>query len=658
MMSTSQQQQRLSHLSIIDQGNASMNSSAMSLLDHDGNEMEESLVPIHQPSPLHHHHAPAAASSSSAADMGGLFSQEYMDMEKPSIVLKPFQFSSNVMMMTMDGDNHATDGGNIMHNNAPVASVAPPSLFQPPPLNTTVSYCNLFESYTVEPLPSQQQTNMACISEGEDNSDAQSRQSHKSNTTNGSSVVAALRSGSSEGTMESMNNNLPQAPPTSNPSFIASAPSFVASAHDPWATLSGDSTSIITAAAAASAASAASNHVTRKNKNLTNAIISSNTLYLDPSPEKKRSRHNLTKDEEQQTAPQQQQQPHQEYEGEQGGEEEEEEEGQQHPARRVRKRHAEKGAFTFSENGEYELMMHVQRGLPPNFNRLSPLESSNLILKTVDVYCHEEQWMYHIGQDKGLLLKEFLKECIAHKKEQHKLSRNSSMEEGDEPIGPEEQPPLILVEVGTYCGYSAILLAKSLRELDSELKFHIYTVETSSQNIMVASSMILMSKFHEYITILHHQPANESLASLVKRKLKHCYCCPPHPNNSNNNNNNNTSSNSHISGTSSPTPSIASAGEAPAADFVFFDHDKERYLDHLIQFEANGIIQKGSYVAADNVLFHRLDGYRKHMIKLQRRNVTKTKMVQVSLEYCDEEDDVRDGMELTSYLKDPILRRL
>ncbi|KAL3935642.1 MAG: hypothetical protein SGBAC_008875 [Bacillariaceae sp.] len=577
--------------------------------------------------------------------MGGLFSQAYMKMEKPSIVLKPFQFSS----MMDHGDNP----------DAPAGARSPPSssaatAFKPLLLNTTVSYCNLFESYAVEPLPSQQPM-MACISEGEDDTHSQG---NKSQTTNGS-VVGTHANNARTTSEESMLMNsqssfvASSSSSPSNPSlFIASAPSFVASAHDPWATLS-DHSSIITAAATAS-----STNRTRRSKsknNLTNSV-STNTLYTNESsspPQQKRSRHYLcntsSRTTRSTTTPDEVEEPSLQSlssssSSSQGNG------GQRHPSQRTinKQRHAEKGAFTFSENGEYELMMHVQRGLPPNFNRLSALDSSNLILSTVDVYCHEEQWMFHIGQDKGIILKKFLQECIQQKKEQHLQQLKNSMEEEEESAHYNnlEMPPLLLVEVGTYCGYSAILLAKSLHELDPNLKFHVYTVETSSQNIMVASSMILMSKFHEHITILHHQPANESLTSLLQRKLKN----PPARTSSISSSSGNISDGSVSTGGSSK-------GEAPPADFVFFDHDKEQYLHHLIQFEVNGIIQKGTHVAADNVLFHRLDGYRNHMTKLQRRGVTQTKMVQVSLEYCDEEDDVRDGMELTSYLKDPIRRR-
>jgi len=552
-----------------------------------GRNMQESSSPItSQTTTLPLHAKATVAPSEDATDdssdtmMGGLFSKEYMNMEKPSIVLQqPFQF------------------GAVMDAKCAIAAASADSRFDPAslvsiPLQTTVSYCNLFESYAVEPLPSQ----MACISENEDDTHSQSNTSHSH--TIGSVAESAAARTTSTTSLASPNSFAV----STNLSFLSSAPSFVASAHDPWATLS-DHTAIITAAATATTKNSSSK------SNIKNDLANSashNTLHKEDSPQKKRTRHSQVPDHC-------------------------EEVPQHHSVRRLHKRHTEKGVFTFRENGEYELMMHVQRGSPANFNRLSPLDSSNLILNVIDVYCREEQWMFHIGQEKGHILKGFLKECIRKRNEEHRKKSDSMEDEA-----PQEQPPLIIVEVGTYCGYSAILLAKSLHELDPRLKFRIYTVETNSQYIMVANSMILMSKFHEDITILHHQPALESMASLLQRKMKN----PP-------------SSSSDAPHTVSVSSESNGTAISPSADFVFFDHDKERYVEHLKEFEYNRIIRKGTFVAADNVLFHRLDAYRLHMTKLQRRGVTQTKMVQVSLEYCEEEDDVRDGIELSTYLKDP-----
>jgi catechol O-methyltransferase len=246
-----------------------------------------------------------------------------------------------------------------------------------------------------------------------------------------------------------------------------------------------------------------------------------------------------------------------------------------------KRRHAQNGIFTFKENGEYELMMQVQRGLPKDFGKISPVESANLILSAVDTYCLEEQWMYHIGREKGATLKEFLADCIA----QHQAKNTNR--------------PLIIVEIGTYCGYSAILLAKSVQEIAPNLEFQVYTTEVNTQNIMVASSMILMSKFQKSITVMPFQPSLESLSDLLKTK------------------------------------------GLSQIDFLFLDHAKDMYLEDLQELEHNSFVKEGTYAAADNVVFSRLDGYRNHVFQLQNRGITTTRLAKVSLEYSD---GIKDGI--------------
>lgn len=252
-------------------------------------------------------------------------------------------------------------------------------------------------------------------------------------------------------------------------------------------------------------------------------------------------------------------------------------------------RHERNGAFTFRQNGEYEMMLHVQRGLGDlNIASFGEVQSANSILAAVDEYCTEEQWMYHIGREKGEALKDFMSECI----DMHKSSQRRNRR-------------LVIVDVGTYCGYSAILLAKSVMELDPELDFHVYTTEISTQNIMVASSMILMAKLQPYITVLPFQPSVESLSNLLRTK------------------------------------------KIMQIDFLFLDHAKDMYLEDLQQLERNGFIKKGSHVAADNVVFNRLDGYRNHVMKLANRFVTETRLAQVKLEYSD---DIKDGIGASTLL--------
>ena len=173
------------------------------------------------------------------------------------------------------------------------------------------------------------------------------------------------------------------------------------------------------------------------------------------------------------------------------------------PSTMIIRRPERNGEFTFKENSEYELMIHVQQGLGKcDFSSLTQVEAANVVLSSVDDFCMEKQWMYHVGHEKGETLKKFLGNCI----NTHKNS-------------PRRNRRLGIVELGSYCGYSAILLAKSVKELAPELDFHVYSTEINEQNRQVAKSMILLAKLQKYITILPFQPSCEGLSTLLKRHV-------------------------------------------------------------------------------------------------------------------------------------------
>ena len=103
-------------------------------------------------------------------------------------------------------------------------------------------------------------------------------------------------------------------------------------------------------------------------------------------------------------------------------------------------------------------------------------------------------------------------------------------------------------------------------------------------------------------------------------------------------------------------------------DFLFLDHSKDLYLADLQQLEDAVLIQSGSFVAADNVHFFKMDDYRDHMKALADSGIVETNLVMSELEYIlpdgkqadeplpdDWEDgrDLKDGVELTIYNKDP-----
>ena len=92
----------------------------------------------------------------------------------------------------------------------------------------------------------------------------------------------------------------------------------------------------------------------------------------------------------------------------------------------------------------------------------------------------------------------------------------------------------ICVDCGTYCGYSALVLASTLREIANELQnsisededtetnqfeFHIYTTDVSAKLINVAQSVFRMAKMEQCITpMLMMGDGKESLAAALKNE--------------------------------------------------------------------------------------------------------------------------------------------
>jgi len=275
------------------------------------------------------------------------------------------------------------------------------------------------------------------------------------------------------------------------------------------------------------------------------------------------------------------------------------------------------GAFTFQVHAEYDLLLQIQKDLdakrPSKSSRsslnslaLSDIDSTRIILKSVDDYCYGKQWMYHIGSEKGKAISRFLRSGV-----ERWLKRDDR-----------KNKKFICLDCGTYCGYSSLVLASTLREIANELQnsimedqteetfeFHVYTTEVSSKLINVAQSVFRMAKMEQYITpILMKSDGKESLSAAMKQN------------------------------------------GVMGIDFLLFDHAKNLYLSDLNDLEAGGLLKAGSYVSADNVVFNKLDAYRYHMEQLQAKGIVETRLDEMNLEYSN---NLKDGIEQTIYLKDP-----
>jgi catechol O-methyltransferase len=194
----------------------------------------------------------------------------------------------------------------------------------------------------------------------------------------------------------------------------------------------------------------------------------------------------------------------------------------------VSKRPEQSGVMSF-HNGTEEAMYHyVKRKCPPG----NPLE----ILKVVDEFCYNEHWMMHIG-DKKL---QFLQKGLD-------MVKCNALNGG--------RSPLNIVELGSYCGYSAIYIAN---QLDISKGDRLFCIEREEPCCKWTQRML------EY-------------AGLADRVIV-------------------------INISASETEKLSNALSDSSIDLLFIDHDKAEYLNDLVSMEAAAMFRTGSVVVADNVL--------------------------------------------------------
>jgi catechol O-methyltransferase len=166
------------------------------------------------------------------------------------------------------------------------------------------------------------------------------------------------------------------------------------------------------------------------------------------------------------------------------------------------------------------------------------------VLGTFDWYAYHKSLLINVGDVKGELL-------------------DAAVKRAD---------PAVVLELGTYCGYSALRIARAAPSA------HVYSVELSAENADLARR------------IWSHAGVGDRITCLV--------------------------------GTLDDAETMrrldAAIGESPGgtADFVFIDHDKRSYVADLQAIAANGWLHPGSIVLADNVGYPGAPRYRRYM----RRN--------------------------------------
>jgi catechol O-methyltransferase len=144
--------------------------------------------------------------------------------------------------------------------------------------------------------------------------------------------------------------------------------------------------------------------------------------------------------------------------------------------------------------------------------------------------------------------------------------------------------PARALEIGAFCGYSAVRIARLLREWDGRL----VSLEANARNAEVARAMVELAGLGDFVDV-RHAKAEEAIPSLG----------------------------------------------APF-ELVFLDHWKDLYLPDLKRLEKHDLLRPGSVVVADNVGLFDASAYFAHVRgsgRYDSRNIPST------VEYRDELPD-------------------
>jgi catechol O-methyltransferase len=130
--------------------------------------------------------------------------------------------------------------------------------------------------------------------------------------------------------------------------------------------------------------------------------------------------------------------------------------------------------------------------------------------------------------------------------------------------------PRRLLELGTYCGYSALRMARRMPP-----DGHLYSVEFSPANADIARRIFAHAGIADRVTVVVGTLGDGGQTMRTLRE-EHGFA-------------------------------------DGSLDLVFIDHDKDAYLPDLQRIEAEGWLHPGSVVVADNVRFPGAPAYRSYM---------------------------------------------
>jgi catechol O-methyltransferase len=217
--------------------------------------------------------------------------------------------------------------------------------------------------------------------------------------------------------------------------------------------------------------------------------------------------------------------------------------------------------FFFQEAGRF--LWDRLRGAPPRAAQALAFARANArpgdpesVLAALDRFARERSFLMNVGDKKGEILDAELRRVR----------------------------PARVLEIGAFCGYSAVRMARLLSQWGGTLR----SIESSREHAEVARETIALAGLADRVEVSHGK-AEDVIPTLTG-----------------------------------------------PFDLVFIDHWKDLYLPDLRRLEAHGLLRPGSVVVADNVGLFDVSAYLAHVRSSGRYD---SKNVASTVEYKDELPD-------------------
>lgn len=160
------------------------------------------------------------------------------------------------------------------------------------------------------------------------------------------------------------------------------------------------------------------------------------------------------------------------------------------------------------------------------------------ILKTIDNFCWSRNWMMHLGDQKS----KYLTDSIQLAKNTNRNISNNIM----------------CLEIGSYCGYSTVTIAKDLNE-GSKL----ISVEINESCVNWTKRLVEFAGLSDRVIVIHGSINNPMTMNQIRANI---------------------------------------LNEDKKFDLIFIDHDKNLYLKDLLIIESAQLLKSGCVVVADNIM--------------------------------------------------------